>query len=944
MKKVLILAIVMGMLLAGAANVEGAVYYVSQAGTGNGLSYLTSMSVADHNAGSFSPGDTIYLVDTISSRLEIPSSGTSGNEITYRGDYAGHPGVLTANTSSGTLRGEYKDYITIDGLEIKNGRIATAFLNGCDYITIKNCLIHDMTGATSKGIHFTSNTNPRTRNSNVVIGGAEGEGNEVYNVGVDTGGFDIGLAQIDNVIASYNKCYGGNTDTGIDGITLNYCNGGVIEYNELFDHVKEWSATYPDMGEDGLDTKGSSNIHIRYNHIYGNRAGGIGVNNSDAMQANCSNIYIYHNLIHDQGSNIVVSDLDENCYIWSNLIYNSTKSHGISCSNDGSNIHIYNNTLINNHGVNGDMYAILIGGTGSDYYVKNNILYSDTHNDLAYKASWVPNVNFDNNRYHYTDGAPRIRWDGVYKTLAQLQALGQETNGSEGDPGLNDVGNNDYTLASDSACIDDGSDLGANYDDALDPTNTDFITSPPSVYTLDQDNYGTGWEIGAYVYGSGESPDTEDPSVPQNLQATAVSSSQIDLSWSASTDNVGVTGYNIYCGGNYLDSTANTSYSDTGLDPDTTYSYTVSAYDAAENESNVSVSDSATTDPVSGADIYYVSQAGTGDGGTYSTSMSVADHNAGDDFSPGDVIYLVDTITSRIIVPSSGVSGDEITYRGDYSGHPGVIDCSSGDSFAASGKDYLIIEGLEIKDGPADGIYLSGGSNIYVRYNHIYGNTADGISLQNSVSDIHIYHNYVHNNNANINAPGVDNNVYIWSNLICESTGFHGISCSASLSSNIHIYNNTLINNHGAGDMYAILIGADYTYVKNNILYSDTHNDLVYKASWAGDANFDNNRYYYTGGAARIRWDGIYKTLAQVQALGQETNGSEGDPGLNDVGNDDYTLASDSACIDDGSDLGANYDDALDPTNTDFITSPPSVYTLDQDNYGTGWEIGAYVY
>ena len=572
--------------------------------------------------------------------------------------------------------------------------------------------------------------------------------------------------------------------------------------------------------------------------------------------------------------------------------------------------------------------------------MKNNILYSDTHNDLVYKASWAGNADFDNNRYYYTGGAARLSWDGVNRTLAQVQALGQEANGTEGDPGLNNIGNDDYTLAFDSACIDDGSDLGTGYDLGLDPVNTDFTVSPPVVYALDQDDYGFGWEIGAYVFG--ESSPTP-PDAPTALVAAAVSSSQIDLSWNSSD---GADGYDIYYDdGNYIDSTMATvtSYSDTGLDSGTQYSYKVLAYndDGDSGFSNIAL---ATTDPVSGADTYYVSQSGTGDGGTYSTSMSVANHNTGDDFSPGDVIYLVDTITSRIIVPSSGASGDEITYRGDYAGHPGVIDCSSGDSFTASGKNYLIIEGLEITDGPDDGIYLSDCSNVNIGYNHIYGNDENGIGLGNSVSDIYIYHNYIHNNNANINAIGVDSGVYIWSNLICESTGFHGISCSDASGSNIHIYNNTLINNHGTGDKYAILISADYTCVKNNILYSDDHNDLVYKASWASDADFDNNRYYYTGGAARLSWDGAYKTLAQVQALGQETNGSEGDPGLNDVGNDDYTLASDSACIDDGSDLGANYDDALDPTNTDFTTSPPSVYTLDQDDYGTGWEIGAYVY
>ena len=75
--------------------------------------------------------------------------------------------------------------------------------------------------------------------------------------------------------------------------------------------------------------------------------------------------------------------------------------------------------------------------------------------------------------------------------------------------------------------------------------------------------------------GSGPPGDTEAPSVPENLVATAVSSSEIGLTWDASTDNVGVTGYNIYRDNVLIDTSASNSYSDTGLSPGT-YSYEVS--------------------------------------------------------------------------------------------------------------------------------------------------------------------------------------------------------------------------------------------------------------------------------------------------------------------------------------------------------------------------------
>ncbi|QNJ97956.1 fibronectin type III domain-containing protein [Constantimarinum furrinae] len=90
--------------------------------------------------------------------------------------------------------------------------------------------------------------------------------------------------------------------------------------------------------------------------------------------------------------------------------------------------------------------------------------------------------------------------------------------------------------------------------------------------------------------------DTENPSAPQNLMATTVTETAIQLSWDASADNVGVTGYDIYVDGSIATSgvTGNTG-SVTGLDQETTYSIYVIALDAAGNESDSSNVLSATT-------------------------------------------------------------------------------------------------------------------------------------------------------------------------------------------------------------------------------------------------------------------------------------------------------------------------------------------------------------
>jgi chitodextrinase len=91
-------------------------------------------------------------------------------------------------------------------------------------------------------------------------------------------------------------------------------------------------------------------------------------------------------------------------------------------------------------------------------------------------------------------------------------------------------------------------------------------------------------------------PDTTAPSTPAGLTATAASSSQINLSWSAATDNIGVTGYNVFRGGTQIATLgAVTTYQNTGLTASTSYSYTVQALDAAGNASALSTLASATT-------------------------------------------------------------------------------------------------------------------------------------------------------------------------------------------------------------------------------------------------------------------------------------------------------------------------------------------------------------
>ncbi len=145
----------------------------------------------------------------------------------------------------------------------------------------------------------------------------------------------------------------------------------------------------------------------------------------------------------------------------------------------------------------------------------------------------------------------------------------------------------------------------ANSDYALNTTErvapADAATVKIQLRANKADGNGYFDDIAITDVSGGGATDTQAPNVPGGLTAVAVSTSQIDLSWTASTDNGGgsVAGYNIYRDGasTPINTVTGTSYSDTGLTLNTLYTYTVSAIDDANpaNESQPSAPASATT-------------------------------------------------------------------------------------------------------------------------------------------------------------------------------------------------------------------------------------------------------------------------------------------------------------------------------------------------------------
>jgi uncharacterized repeat protein (TIGR01451 family) len=157
--------------------------------------------------------------------------------------------------------------------------------------------------------------------------------------------------------------------------------------------------------------------------------------------------------------------------------------------------------------------------------------------------------------------------------------------------------------------------------------------------------------------------DTKAPTAPGNLTATAVGSSRVDLSWEASSDNVGVTGYEIFRDGALLTTVgAVTTHSDTTVSPSTTYAYQVRARDAVGNPSGFSNTSTVTTPaPPAAADLALIKtdppgRAPTGRNMTYTLTVN----NHGPDAASG--VTVVDQLPSSVTfvsaTPTQGTCGE----------------------------------------------------------------------------------------------------------------------------------------------------------------------------------------------------------------------------------------------------------------------------------------------
>ncbi len=368
----------------------------------------------------------------------------------------------------------------------------------------------------------------------------------------------------------------------------------------------------------------------------------------------------------------------------------------------------------------------------------------------------------------------------------------------------------------------------------------------------------------------GSGSDTQAPTTPASLTASNVTQTAVDLSWNASTDNVGVTGYDIYQGNSVIATVASTSYTVTGLAPNTSYSFSVKAKDAAGNESNASNTASVTTQS---------------SGGTVCTGgISSFPYTEGFENTLGAWTQS---------------TGDDINWTNDANGTPSS---NTGPSSAAEGSYYMYIE-------------ASGNGTGYPNKRAILNSPCFDLSNSTQATFSFQYHMYG-SSMGTLTLEASSNNGATWSSLWSKSgdQGNSWQSASIDLSTYtgaaVQLRFNGITNTSWSGDMTIDDLNLSETggpTTCTDVLLTLNFDDYPQETSWQITNN--SNQVIASGGTYDSQPDGSTLTLTECLDSGTYTftlNDSYGDGICCAYGNGSYTLTSQGNTIASGGSFGSS--------------------------------------
>ena len=347
-----------------------------------------------------------------------------------------------------------KDYITVQDIEVgyTNFFANVYSYTGSHHVTINRV---DSIYSLGDGIKITGDTN-NTTISNCTVTGA------ILN----------GIEALESSTTAGNENYiTGNTvyANGKDGIivTGNYY---IIQNNIVYENgigLDAVSGLRIFDNADGSGSWGENNI-IRYNKVYDN-LGGDSDGHGIIIDHYCDNNKIYYNLVYgNYGVGIMVYK-SLGAEVYNNVAYGNVQNASATVKAE---------------------YAIWddVGVQRAAALVKNNIGYATSAGSVAInlEADILDNaITLTNNLWYIASGNWYTYGVDSGSTLATWNALSYVGTDLNADPLFVSAATGDFTLQGNSPCVNAGVDLGDEYD-------TDYLGK-------DQDDYGAGWEIGAYA-------------------------------------------------------------------------------------------------------------------------------------------------------------------------------------------------------------------------------------------------------------------------------------------------------------------------------------------------------------------------------------------------------------------------------------------------------------
>lgn len=289
---------------------------------------------------------------------------------------------------------------------------------------------------------------------------------------------------------------------------------------------------------EGLDLHGTTNTPV----LYCRPGAGTGT----------GEVHISHCLIHGDGIStsygIQFYDFTGSTRIFNNLFFNvATLNYTAAISTgDGTN-HVYNNTIA---GTIGGFGVRSSSSTLSSTYARNNLVRSTA---ACFYGVFASGSDYNACAGSVTSSGPHDRTNVVFTFV-------------------NETARDYHLAANDTGARNQGMNL--RYDPDL-PVTDDIDGQP---------RYGA-WDAGADDCSSSTPADTLAPSTPGTPTSSTTNAERVVLAWTGSTDDTAVVGYRLFRNDIEIATTPNTTYADTSVLPLTDYQYSVSAFDAAGNES-----------------------------------------------------------------------------------------------------------------------------------------------------------------------------------------------------------------------------------------------------------------------------------------------------------------------------------------------------------------------